>query len=114
MIHQALEHAVHVIELIGAAILILGFLESLFLLIKERIKVRDEHSFHDRMRDVRRRLGVYMLLGLEFLIAGDVIMTITNPTQDELIRVATLVAVRSAIGYFLGKELAHEHEAAAH
>lgn len=39
------------------------------------------------------------------MVAGDIIMTVTHPIRDEMMLVAMLVAIRSAIGYFLGKEV---------
>ena len=111
MIEEIMEHAVTVIEVVGAAILVLGFTDSLIL--AARVRTRDARAFLSGMTQVRCRLGTYLLLGLEFLIASDVITTILHPTRDELIAVALLVAIRTAIGYFLGKEMSEVREAEA-
>lgn len=55
---------------------------------------------------VRLELGTYILLGLEFMIASDIIHTVITRELDDLIFVAALVAIRTAISFFLGKELA--------
>jgi hypothetical protein len=58
----------------------------------------------------------------ELLISADVIETLTQPatayTQESLIKIAFVVAIRTVLAYFLGKELEelekHAHEAASH
>lgn len=104
MIEVVLEPVVTVIDLVGAGILVVGFAESLILAVRARLA--GTAVFLAKMAVVRCRLGTYLLLGLEFLIASDIISTIIHPTQEELLAVALLVAIRIAIGYFLGKELA--------
>ncbi len=101
MIEHSLEYIVKVVELVGVAILLFGFAESLILFVRARFRARENLAFFGEMTKVRCRLGTYLLLGLEFMIASDIIMTIISPSQEELILVATLVAIRSAIGYFL-------------
>jgi len=113
MVGNILGHVTEVVELVGVAILLIGFAESLLMLVKARFSRDAAGTFEGRMAKVRMRLGTYLMLGLEFMIAGDIIMTITRPTRDEMILVAMLVAIRSAIGYFLGKELHQVHEASA-
>ena len=108
-IFALLGHAVNVIDIVGAVILIAGFAESFVFMIVAR--VRGSEPFLEQMTKVRCRLGTYLLLGLEFLIVSDIITTILEPTQEELMEVALLVAIRTAIGYFLGKELAEVREA---
>jgi len=46
------------------------------------------------------------VFGLEFLIAADILTTITTPTQQELINLAVVVVIRTILGYFLSKEAA--------
>jgi uncharacterized membrane protein len=46
------------------------------------------------------------VFGLEFLIAADILSTITTPTQEELINLGVIVVIRTILGYFLSKEAA--------
>ncbi len=58
-------------------------------------------------RDVlRHHLGSYLLLGLEFLIAADIIHTIIKPTLDELAVLGSIVAIRTILDFFLSREIA--------
>ena len=57
---------------------------------------------------LRQQLGSSLLLGLEFLIAADVIRTILQPTLEEVAILGGIVAIRTVISYFLHKEMADE------
>lgn len=59
---------------------------------------------------LRHRFGSYLLLGLEFLIAADIILTITHPTLEEIAILASIVGIRTVISYFLDKEMAYAKE----
>jgi uncharacterized membrane protein len=48
-------------------------------------------------------------LGLEFLIAADVVRTIIQPTLMELAILGSIIAIRTAISFFLNMEMRHPH-----
>jgi len=56
---------------------------------------------------LRHRFGSYLLLGLEFLIAADIILTITRPTLEEIAILGSIVVIRTIISHFLDKEMAY-------
>ena len=54
----------------------------------------------------RSALGRSILLGLEFLVAGDIVKSLViNPTLDDLIVLAGLVLVRTFLSISLGVEI---------
>jgi uncharacterized membrane protein len=53
----------------------------------------------------RQVLGSYLLLGLEFLIAADIVETILKPTLEDLGLLAAVVVIRTVLSYFLTKEM---------
>jgi uncharacterized membrane protein len=59
-------------------------------------------------RRLRQVLGYYLLLGLEFLIAADIIDTLMKPTTQDLVVLGAIVVIRTVISYSLNSELAHE------
>ncbi len=102
---HALEWAARGIDLIGIGIILLGFLVSLaglVLCLGRGLGLRRE--LHD-MHQVRRQLGTYILVGLEFMIASDIIHTVITRELEDLAFVAALVAIRTAIGFFLAREI---------
>ena len=56
---------------------------------------------------VRYDVGYHLLLGLEFLIAADIIRTVVEPTLEELAVLGGIVAVRTVLGFFLHREISH-------
>jgi uncharacterized membrane protein len=56
-------------------------------------------------QQVRKELTNKIVFGLEFFIAGDVLETVRNPSQEELILLGTVVLIRTVLGYFLSKEV---------
>ncbi len=103
---HVLEWAARIIDLIGIGIILLGFVVSLLglvLCLTKGLGLR--RHLHD-LHNVRLQLGAYILVGLEFMIASDIIHTVITRELRDLAFVAALVAIRTAIGFFLGRELA--------
>ena len=64
-----------------------------------------------RDRDVTRvRLGLgrYLVLGLEFQLASDVLSTAVAPTFEEIGQLGAIAAIRTLLNHFLRKEVAEE------
>ena len=71
---------------------------------------RDHLARGDRLgglrRDLRRRLGRSILLGLEFLIIADIVLTITvDPTLESALALGLIVLVRTFLSFSLEIEL---------
>lgn len=95
----------YVIELISFAIMIYGSLLAVLHFLKSELK-RFTKSYNITFLDIiRHDFGYYILLGLEFLIAADIILTILKPTNEELIELGGIVVIRILLSYFLGKEI---------
>ena len=92
------------VGLLGVAFIILGvikiFGKSIFV---ELSKHTEKKTTKDR-EDLRRQLSSYLLLGLEVMIAGDIIGTIIHPTLQEMAVLGSIVAVRTVISFFLNRE----------
>ena len=94
-----------VIGLISFAIMAYGALLAIVNLIRTEI-TRFSGKFNiERVSVIRRNFGNYLLLGLEFLIAADIIQTIITPTLEELAILGGIVVVRTVLNYFLNKEI---------
>lgn len=55
--------------------------------------------------DVRLRLGRWLALALEFLLAADILRTAVAPTWDEIGKLAAIVVLRTVLNYFLQREI---------
>ncbi|GKG75007.1 hypothetical protein CE91St1_41500 [Parabacteroides goldsteinii] len=57
------------------------------------------------IRRLRAELGTYLLLGLELLIASDILKTVLEPSLDELAILGGIVVLRTILSVFLNKEI---------
>jgi uncharacterized membrane protein len=101
-----LETLASVIDLIGIAIILWGFGRALIDFVSAELKRFRDPDNLICMQHVRLVLGTYILVGIEFMIASDIIQTVVKRELSDLAFVSALVAIRTAIGYFLGRELA--------
>jgi uncharacterized membrane protein len=53
---------------------------------------------------IKRQFTGYIIFGLEFFIAGDVLTTVLNPTIEDLTLLGAVVVIRVVLAYFLEKE----------
>jgi uncharacterized membrane protein len=85
------------IETVVALVIAYGTIEALVRLAPTLIGCGPA----GRRRDVWRRFGVWLLLGLEFALAADIIRTAIAPTWTEIGQLAAIAAIRTFLNYFL-------------
>jgi uncharacterized membrane protein len=90
-----------ILGIAGAALIIYGGLKAIVKVLMLEIK-RGSYTYNQ----IRRELTDKIVFGLEFLIAADILTTITTPTQQELINLGVVVVIRTILGYFLSREAA--------
>ncbi|MEA1893203.1 MAG: DUF1622 domain-containing protein [Campylobacterota bacterium] len=93
------------IGFIGILIILWGVVSSLKEFIILSLHKTKEETTLKKMGEIRRHLGSYLLLGLEFLIAADIVDTIIKPSVDEVIILGAIVAIRTVLTYSLNKEV---------
>jgi len=54
---------------------------------------------------VRLQLARWLSLGLEFALAADILRTGLNPTWNEIGQLAAIAILRTALNYFIQKEI---------
>jgi len=92
-----------ILNVIGAVIILAGVIIALYELLKNGALFKEEAIALNE--SVRIKLGSYLVLGLEFFIAGDVIKTIIIPTWESLGMLGAIVIIRTILSYFLTKDL---------
>ena len=110
MIHTILEFLVKAIMAVGISVILIWFFKALIRFVRTEWKIAFKDRVVPHLSLVRHDLWVYLLLWLEFIIAGDIIETILNPELDHLMVLWWIVVIRIAISYFLGKEVGDVHE----
>jgi len=101
--HNIINAVSFILNIIGALITIWGIIVSLSEFLKKEISKRAEAI---RLNEaIRIKLGSYLVLALEFFIAGDIVKTIITPTWQSLGILGTIVVIRTILSYFLTKDI---------
>ncbi len=99
---ELMELVVHGFEIGGVAILVVG---SLAAFLAAAISYRPGGGVQ-AYEGARRNVGRAILLGLEFLIIADIVMTITvDPTLESAAALGLIVLVRTFLSFSLEVEL---------
>ena len=93
-----------VVEACGAAVIVVGALWAFVRFVVVGLRDRDAGAFVP----VRLTLGRFLALGLEFQLASDVLRTAVAPSFRELGQLAAVAAIRTALNYFLAREIDEE------
>lgn len=60
--------------------------------------------------EIRLTLGRWLALALEFELAADILRTAVAPTWNEIGQLAAIVVLRTALNFFLQREIDHAAE----
>ncbi|MER7268109.1 DUF1622 domain-containing protein [Micromonospora carbonacea] len=96
--------AVAVVEVAGAAVIFVGAVWAALRFVVEGLRHRSAAVF----TPIRLTLGRFLTLGLEFQLAADILRTAVSPTFDQIGKLAAIAAIRTALNFFLRREIAQE------
>lgn len=95
------------VEAISAVIIGYAVLEALWRLVTQRL------GRGQGMEGLRLRLGHWLALVLELLLAADILQTAVAPTWDDIGKLAAVAGIRTALNYFLDREVREEQRVQA-
>ena len=98
---SVLDWVVAVVEAAGALVVVVG---AVVALVRFVTTVRRP----ERFVPIRLDLGRFLVVGIEFQLAGDLLRTAVAPSFEEIGQLAGIVAVRTALRFFLRKEIHDE------
>src|SRR4029453_7928972 len=88
----------------GAAVLIVTF-GSIDAFVRLLPVVFTPGATHGARKAIWRRFGMWLLLGLEFELAADIIGSVLSPTWQEVGKLGAIAVIRTFLNYFLEKDL---------
>jgi uncharacterized membrane protein len=98
--------AVRVVEAAGAAVIFVGAVIAFVGFVRVSFRRQGIAPF----AAVRLDLGRFLVLGLEFQLAADILRTAVSPNFTELAQLAAIAAIRTALNFFLGMEIKEERQ----
>ena len=93
------------VEVAAAIIIAAAALEAA---IKAFLVFINRQSPPEAKTAVRLTLGRWLAVALEFELAADILRTAVAPTWNEIGQLAAIAALRTALNFFLGKEIERE------
>jgi uncharacterized membrane protein len=98
---HAIEYCARGVEITGIITIIVGTLIALYKFIFAR-----QDSNVRSYKSMRQELGKAILLGLEILVAGDIIATVvTEPTMQRVLILALIVLIRTFLSLSIQVEI---------
>lgn len=92
-----------IIEAFAAIIIALAAIEAFIKVIYFYFFQRNEPEI--KKDDIRIRLGRWLAVALEFELAADILGTAIAPSWQEIGQLAAIIVLRTALNYFLQKEI---------
>jgi uncharacterized membrane protein len=105
-LRDSVDVMVRLVEAAGALVIFVGALYAFLRFVVEGLRTRQATVF----TPVRLSLGRFLALGLEFQLASDILRTAISPSYNELGQLAVVAALRTALNFFLGREIREERE----
>lgn len=103
---EALEQGIHVIVLIletlGVVAMVVGFAAAVFFAIRALAGGRGGSGAFQVLRTM---IGSSILLGLEILVAADLIRTLLAPSLEEAVILAIIVLIRTVLSFSIQIEI---------
>jgi uncharacterized membrane protein len=90
------------VEVAAALIIAYGALEALYGAARAVVERRTKTGLR---KNTWVRFGVWLLLGLEFELAADIVRTAITPSWTDIGQLAAIGVIRTFLNYFLEKDL---------
>lgn len=100
----AVDLLVRLVEAAGALVIFLGAAIGFVRFVVAAARTRRAESFVP----IRLDIGRFLALGLEFQLAGDILRSAIAPTFREIGELAAVATIRTALNFFLAREIREE------
>jgi uncharacterized membrane protein len=95
------ENAIVLIDALALIVIVVGTVEAFFGGLRAMLSSADGHM----KRDVWLRYARWLVAGLTFQLAADIIETAVTSEWEAVARIAAIAAIRTFLNYFLDRDL---------
>jgi uncharacterized membrane protein len=96
------EYAVLIIDMMALLVIAVGTVE---MFLRCLLAVFRPSATRQELRDGYLRYARWLIAGLTFQLAADIIETASAPTWDDIGRLAAIAVVRTFLNYFLERDI---------
>jgi uncharacterized membrane protein len=93
----------HALEIISACVIAAALIKLVINYFQSAVKAKNGLS----VMEARVTFGSAVAVSLELLLGADVLATAVAPSWDDIGKLAAIATLRTALNYFLEKELKH-------
>jgi uncharacterized membrane protein len=101
-------HVALFVEAVAAIVITVGAVEAVIGLLNPA--GRDPAKPFKRKKMIWLRFGVWLLLGLEFELAADIVRTAIAPSWTDIGQLAAIALIRTFLNYFLERDVERSAE----
>lgn len=101
-------HVALYVEAVAAIVITVGAIEAVIGLLNPAGK--DPAKPFKRKKMIWLRFGVWLLLGLEFNLAADIVRTAIAPNWTDIGQLAAIAVIRTFLNYFLERDVERSGE----
>ena len=109
MFKEIAGHVALGVEVVAALMIGIGAVEALVRLVMPKSKFGKTAPFA-KYREIFVRFGVWLMLGLQFELAADIIRSAISPSWTDIGQLAAIAAIRTLLNYFLAKDIMEQVE----
>lgn len=95
------KHLSSFVEILAAFVIAVALVQFIFRYLNN---LRKRH-FEQENQNIRIQFGSSLTIALELLLAADILATAIAPTWDDIGKLAAIATLRTALNYFLEREL---------
>ncbi len=99
-VREFVDHVIPIVEAIGAVVILTGVAIAAVEWLISLLRIR-----HFDNEEVRLTLARYLVLGLEFQLAADILSTAVSPSLEDIARLAAIAAIRTGLNLILERDL---------
>jgi uncharacterized membrane protein len=93
---------VYICQILAMIVILVGIIKALIIYIKDILLTKKAFS---AIQESRLEIGHSFSLGLAFLIGASIIKTILAPTWNDIGQLAAIIAIRTALNFFLLRDV---------
>jgi uncharacterized membrane protein len=97
----ATENAIVIIDTMAFVVVVIGTVEAFFSGLRAMLSAPDGHE----RRDIWLRYARWLVAGLTFQLAADIIETSITTSWEAVGRIAAIAVIRTFLNYFLDRDL---------
>ena len=93
---------VNICQILAMIVIMIGIFKALIIYVKDIFLTKKAFN---ALKESRLEIGHAFSLGLAFLIGASIIKTILAPTWNDIGQLAAIIAIRTALNFFLLRDV---------